>query len=93
MNAAARGSAYGFPVLEDCNINGTQDGVDIDDGYSLDCNTNCIPDECEKDCPWDLDADDSVGTGDLILLLGSWGDPYGTADLIELLGAWGACPK
>ena len=44
------------------------------------------------DCPWDLDGDNSVGTGDLILLLGSWGDPYGTADLIELLGNWGPCP-
>ncbi len=44
-------------------------------------------------CPWDLNGDDLVGTGDLILLLGSWGDPYGTADLIELLGNWGPCPK
>ncbi len=43
-------------------------------------------------CPWDLDGDDIVGTGDLIVLLGSWGDPYGTADLIELLGNWGPCP-
>ena len=42
-------------------------------------------------CPWDLDGDFNVGTGDLILLLGSWGDPYGTADLIELLGNWGPC--
>ncbi len=44
-------------------------------------------------CPGDLDGDGNVGTGDLILLLGSWGDPYGTADLIELLGNWGPCPK
>ena len=43
------------------------------------------------DCPWDLDGGADVGTGDLILLLGSWGDPYGTADLIALLGAWGPC--
>ncbi len=43
-------------------------------------------------CIWDLDGDNVVGTGDLILLLGSWGDPYGTADLIELLGNWGPCP-
>ncbi len=47
----------------------------------------------DGDCPWDLDSDDIVGTGDLILLLGSWGDPYGTADLIELLGNWGPCPR
>ncbi len=44
-------------------------------------------------CPWDLDGDDTVGTTDLLLLLGAWGDPYGTADLVELLGAWGPCPK
>ncbi len=44
-------------------------------------------------CPWDLDVDGNVGTGDLILLLGSWDDPYGTPDLIELLGNWGPCPK
>ncbi len=43
-------------------------------------------------CPWDLNDDDLVGTTDLLLLLGSWGDPYGTADLIELLGNWGPCP-
>ena len=39
----------------------------------------------------DMDGDGAVGTGDLIFLLGSWGDPYGTADLIELLGNWGPC--
>lgn len=43
-------------------------------------------------CPWDLDGFGDVGTNDLILLLGSWGNPYGTADLIALLGAWGECP-
>ncbi len=43
-------------------------------------------------CTWDLNDDDLVGTTDLLLLLGSWGDPYGTADLIELLGNWGPCP-
>ncbi len=44
-------------------------------------------------CLWDLNNNGAVGTGDLIVLLGSWGDPYGTADLIELLGNWGPCPK
>ncbi len=44
-------------------------------------------------CAWDLDGDGNVGTGDLIVLLGSWGDLYGTPDLIELLGNWGPCPK
>ncbi len=45
-----------------------------------------------NDCPWDLDGSGDVGTNDLILLLGSWGNPYGTKDLIRLLGAWGDCP-
>ncbi len=40
----------------------------------------------------DLNNNGAVGTGDLIVLLGSWRDPYGTADLIELLGNWGLCP-
>ncbi len=45
-----------------------------------------------EECVWDLDDSGDTGTNDLILLLGSWGDPYDTADLIELLGAWGPCP-
>ncbi len=44
-------------------------------------------------CAHDLDCDCSVGTGDLIMLLGAWGNPYDTEDLIDLLGAWGACGK
>ncbi len=44
-------------------------------------------------CLWDLNDNSAVGTGDLIVLLGAWGDPYGTPDLIELLGNWGLCPK
>ncbi len=55
-------------------------------------------------CPWDMNGDDLVGAGDLLILLGSWGaDPGGppdfngdgvvnAADLIELLGNWGPCP-
>ncbi len=55
-------------------------------------------------CPWDMNEDDLVGAGDLLILLGSWGtDPggppdfdgdgsVGTADLIILLGHWGQCP-
>ncbi len=55
-------------------------------------------------CTWDLNGDDVVGAGDLIVLLGAWGkNPdhpadfngdgvVGTSDLIELLGNWGPCP-
>ncbi len=46
----------------------------------------------ETTCPWDLDGDGNVGPPDLILLLGSWLDPYDTEDLIRLLGSWGPCP-
>ena len=77
---------------DDCNDNGIPDECEIAAGTVEDNNGNGIPDECEQAaCPWDLDGDEVVGTGDLILLLGSWGDPYGTADLIELLGNWGPC--
>jgi hypothetical protein len=55
-------------------------------------------------CPWDLNGDSSVGTADLLALLGVWGtDPggppdfdgdgnVGTSDLLTLLGEWGPCP-
>ncbi len=46
-----------------------------------------------ESCLWDLDGDRAVGTGDLIILLGAWGDPYDVVDLDSLLGAWGPCPK
>ena len=59
------------------------------------------------DCPADIDGgcDCTVGTQDLIVLLGAWGanprhpadlDGDGVvnaADLLELLGNWGPCPK
>ncbi|MFT7479651.1 MAG: 6-phosphogluconolactonase (cycloisomerase 2 family), partial [Gammaproteobacteria bacterium] len=34
----------------DCNSNGMPDDMDIAMGTSLDCNGDCIPDECETDC-------------------------------------------
>ena len=43
------------------------------------------------ECEWDLDGDNNVGITDLIILLGSWGNPFGITDLIRLLGAWGPC--
>ena len=56
----------------------------------------------------DIDGDGVVGTSDLLLLLGAWGDcppkgdcpadldddgAVGTTDLLILLGNWGPCPK
>ena len=55
-------------------------------------------------CPWDLDANDSVGVSDLLLLLASWGPckgcpadfdgdgNVGVPDLLALLANWGPCP-
>ncbi len=54
------------------------------------------------DCPWDLDGDGNVGSGDLALIIGFWGqtdvpgdfngDGVGSDDLAELIGNWGPCP-
>lgn len=46
-------------VVYDCNQNGTDDTIDITDGFSFDLNANGVPDECE-DCNGNgiLDDDD-----------------------------------
>ena len=61
-------------------------------------------DECDAECPQDLDGDGIVGAFDLAILLGSWGPCEGcptdfngdgivdAADLAQLLGDWGPCP-
>ncbi|MDY7109636.1 MAG: C1 family peptidase [Planctomycetota bacterium] len=85
----------------DCNSNFIPDLCDIADGTSEDADGNGIPDECE--CTGDLDGDGTVGTADLLALLGAWGASGGpadlnedglvdTADLLALLAAWGECP-
>ncbi len=55
-------------------------------------------------CPWDLDGNNDVGVGDLLILLGAWGpnpghpadfdgnDDVGVSDLLVLLANWGPCP-
>lgn len=54
-------------------------------------------------CPVDLNGDGSVGSADLAVLLGSWGNALsqadldgsgevGASDLAILLGSWGPCP-
>ena len=57
-----------------------------------------------KKCPWDLDGNSSVGAGDLLALLASWGPcegcpadfddngAVGASDLLALLANWGPCP-
>ncbi len=55
-------------------------------------------------CPWDLDGNNDVGVGDLLVLLAAWGtnpghpadfdgnDDVGVPDLLALLANWGPCP-
>ena len=55
-------------------------------------------------CPWDLDANGSIGASDLLSLLVSWGPckgcdadfdgsgNVGASDLLALLANWGPCP-
>ena len=73
-------------------------------GGSADENNNGIPDECENDCPEDLNGDNKVNIDDLFIILGAWGfcddcpeDLTGDGkvyidDLFVILGAWGPCP-
>ena len=63
--------------------------------------------EITTTCPWDLDGNNDVGVGDLLILLAAWGvcdDPgncpadfdntnvVGIVDLLALLANWGPCP-
>jgi hypothetical protein len=87
----------------DCNMNGVADVCDIAYGPSSDDNGDGIPDECQ--CRADVDDSGTVDTGDLVLLLASWGPcapgqcptdinfdrTVDTADLVLLLAAWGPC--
>ena len=106
-STAGNGEIYKIVPVEfqgpDCNGNGVADACEIRSGDAQDVNGNGIPDECE--CLADLDGDGTVGTPDLLIVLGAWGpNPghpadfdgdgnVGTSDLIELLGNWGPCPK
>ena len=42
----------------DCNYNGISDLDDLESGFSLDCNSNTVPDECELDSDGDGVPDD-----------------------------------
>jgi hypothetical protein len=73
--------------------------------YSEDANGNGIPDECEPDCPGDLDGDGDVDLSDLSILLANYGMTGGAeyddgdlnfdgdvdlGDLAALLAVYGA---
>ncbi len=57
----------------DCNENTITDSVDIAEGTSADENGNGIPDECEPDCPGDLNGDGFIDLEDLAALLSNYG--------------------
>jgi plastocyanin len=52
---------------------------------------NCIQDDCDDcaDCPGDLDGSGTVDVSDLLLVIGSWGDPYDVKDLLLVISLWG----
>ena len=89
-------------LAEDCNENGVLDSCDVIDGGSKDADGDGVPDECDGSCLGDLNSDGRVDGGDLIVLLGAWGEPgplgdlnddgmVDGSDLLELLSAWGSC--
>lgn len=70
---------------------------------------NCISDDCTncskpKECPGDLDGDDSIGFSDVLIVLSDWGcsgdctsdvdddDSVEFSDVLIILSDWGACP-
>lgn len=50
----------------DCNHNGTSDEIDLDSGFSMDANSNGIPDECETAFSrGDLNCDERINNFDI----------------------------
>lgn len=88
-------SGSGF--LENWSI-GDLEGLDNDGDGLYDTDD---PDCSAVACPWDLDQSGTVGTSDLLELLGQWGTDgpadfdesglVGTSDLLILLTNWGPC--
>ena len=93
---AVTGRAYVYRGFSgrDCNGNGIADACDILAGTSDDTDANGLPDECVAG---DVNGDGSVGLGDLLALLASWGECAddcdcptdfngdGAVDLVDLL--------
>ena len=80
-----------FPSFDDCNNNGIDDLLDISGGFSQDCDSNSIPDECDPDCDNDGTPDacepdcDNDGTPD-DCETGPDCNSNGTPDECELAG-------
>lgn len=59
------------PVAPDCNGNGRSDACDIALGFSLDVNSNGVPDECEH-CAADFNSVGGITVQDIFDFLGAW---------------------
>ncbi|MDG2095502.1 MAG: M12 family metallo-peptidase [Phycisphaerales bacterium] len=92
--------AFTFEPFVDCNENGVSDTCDILNGSSQDQDGNGIPDECEGDCPADVNGDNLINVDDILVTLGNYGgsgagDANGDGqinvdDLLIILGEFGS---
>ncbi|MCH8823569.1 MAG: hypothetical protein IH984_08690 [Planctomycetes bacterium] len=101
---AADNTALPIEVVVDLDSNPRY----VDDPCTVDSGNGTAPIvdmgvyEFQFTCPWDLDCNNSVGTGDLLVLFAQWGTAgpadfdesgaVGTADLLILFANWGLCP-
>ncbi len=101
---AADNTALPIEVLIDLDSNPRY----IDDPCTVDSGNGTAPIvdmgayEFQFTCPWDLDCNGSINTGDLLALFAQWGTAgsadfnesgvVDTADLLILFANWGACP-
>ena len=92
--------SFTYEPVFDCNENGRADACDISNGSSQDQNGNGIPDECEGDCPADVNGDNLINVDDILVTLGNYGgsgagDANGDGqinvdDLLIILGEFGS---
>lgn len=85
---------YSADRFGDCNGNGVADIIDLASGFSTDLDLNGIPDECSPvPCPGDVNADGTVDTSDLNVILVQFGcsgvclgdaDEDGDVDTVDL---------
>jgi len=82
-------ATFSLGDFTDCNANGNNDACDIANGSSADANDNGIPDECESNCPWDLDGDGDTDVDDLLTVISNWNTLYDVDDLLAVLADFG----
>ena len=78
-------STFGYVATEDCNENGVSDTCDIANGTSTDADGDGVPDECDSGCVGDFDGNGQTNIDDILLIIGSWENPYNVEDLLSIL--------